>query len=100
MGGGGWAGGPGGGGGQGHRAEGCPWDDWACAKAARGGHLEVLKWLRAKGWTIARVDVRRGGTLLAPGGAQVAAGKCVPVGRKRVVPGGEWRAPRRTKVAT
>ena len=31
------------------RAEGCPWDEWACAWALRGGHLEVLEWLRAAG---------------------------------------------------
>jgi hypothetical protein len=23
-----------------------PWDEWPCAYAARGGHFEVLKWLR------------------------------------------------------
>jgi len=23
----------------------CPWDEWACTKAAQGGHLDVLKWL-------------------------------------------------------
>jgi len=27
-------------------ANGCPWDDWTCAKAAVGGHLEMLKWAR------------------------------------------------------
>ena len=26
----------------------CPWSEGACAYAARGGHLEVLKWLRAQ----------------------------------------------------
>ena len=31
------------------RAEGCPWDEWACACAAKGGHVRVLKWLRAEG---------------------------------------------------
>ena len=30
------------------RAEGCPWDERVCAKAAYGGQLEVLKWLRAE----------------------------------------------------
>ena len=36
------------------RAEGCPWDEDACARAAGGGHLEVLKWLRAEGcpWSL------------------------------------------------
>jgi hypothetical protein len=24
------------------RANGCPWDEWTCIKAAEGGHLEVL----------------------------------------------------------
>ena len=36
----------------------CPWDEWPCAYAARGGHLETLKWLRENGcpwhkWTCA-----------------------------------------------
>ena len=24
----------------------CPWDTWKCAHAARGGHLETLRWAR------------------------------------------------------
>ena len=31
------------------RANGCPWDGWTCAGAAKGGHLEVLQWARANG---------------------------------------------------
>ena len=31
------------------RANGCPWDGRTCAFAAEGGHLEVLKWARANG---------------------------------------------------
>ena len=31
------------------RADGCPWDELVCAEAAKGGHLEVLKWPRAEG---------------------------------------------------
>ena len=27
----------------------CPWDEWTCANAAAGGHLEVLKWARVHG---------------------------------------------------
>ena len=27
----------------------CPWDETVCSEAARGGHLEVLKWARAAG---------------------------------------------------
>ncbi len=27
----------------------CPWDEWICAHAARGGHLEVLQWARENG---------------------------------------------------
>ena len=27
-------------------ADRAPWDERTCAQAARGGHLEVLKWLR------------------------------------------------------
>jgi hypothetical protein len=29
------------------RGQGCPWDPRTCTGAARGGHLEVLKWARA-----------------------------------------------------
>ena len=28
------------------RQNGCPWSIWACTFSARGGHLEVLKWAR------------------------------------------------------
>jgi hypothetical protein len=28
------------------RENGCPWDEWTCANAAEGGHLEMLKWAR------------------------------------------------------
>ena len=31
------------------RANGCPWDAYTCTFAAEGGHLEVLKWARANG---------------------------------------------------
>ena len=31
------------------RARGCGWDEETCAAAAKGGHLEVLKWLREHG---------------------------------------------------
>ena len=31
------------------RAQGCPWDEWACWYAAIGGHLVVLTWLREQG---------------------------------------------------
>ena len=31
------------------RANVCPWDEWTCAYAAGGGHLETLKWVRANG---------------------------------------------------
>ena len=30
-------------------ANGCPWDKYTCALAAKRGHLELLKWLRANG---------------------------------------------------
>jgi hypothetical protein len=30
-------------------AEGCPWDGGTCARAAAGGHLELLRWARAHG---------------------------------------------------
>ena len=31
------------------RADGSPWDGSTCFAAARGGHLDVLQWLRANG---------------------------------------------------
>ena len=31
------------------RAHGCPYNQWTCAHAAHGGHLEVLRWLRDNG---------------------------------------------------
>ena len=31
------------------RANGCPWDENTCTYAAKGGQLEVLKWLRSNG---------------------------------------------------
>jgi hypothetical protein len=31
------------------RANGCPWDEWTCADAAEGGHLAVLQWARTNG---------------------------------------------------
>jgi len=42
----------------------CPYDASACASAAGRGHLEVLKWLRAKGcpwnWTAVKYAVNNG----------------------------------------
>jgi len=32
------------------RADGWPWDAETCAAAARGGHLEVLRWALANGY--------------------------------------------------
>ena len=31
------------------RANGCPWDETTCSRAAGGGHLEMLQWARADG---------------------------------------------------
>ena len=31
------------------RAKGCPWDDNTCAWAALNGHFEVLEWAEANG---------------------------------------------------
>ena len=31
------------------REKGCPWNSLTCSRAARGGHLEVLKWARENG---------------------------------------------------
>ena len=27
----------------------CPWNEWTCENAAKGGHLEILKWARENG---------------------------------------------------
>ncbi len=40
------------------KLNGCYWDSWTCANAAKGGHLKVLKWARSNGcdwnyWTCA-----------------------------------------------
>ena len=29
--------------------KGCPWDEWTCSEAAKGGHLECLKYAHEKG---------------------------------------------------
>jgi len=31
------------------RSKGCPWDNKICAKAAQGGHLDILKYLHENG---------------------------------------------------
>ena len=31
------------------RENGCPWNEWTCTYAAKGGHLEVLEWARENG---------------------------------------------------
>ena len=41
------------------RAEGCPWDEDACTEAAWYGRLEVLKWLRDNGCPEYDSDSRR-----------------------------------------
>ena len=49
------------------RAQGCPWDENTCSQAARGGHLDLLKWARAQGcpWDVKTCQkAARGGHLL------------------------------------
>jgi len=31
------------------REQGCPWDERTCVQAARGGHLHILQWVRKEG---------------------------------------------------
>ena len=31
------------------KSKSCPWDEYTCSRAAFGGHLEILKWLRNLG---------------------------------------------------
>jgi hypothetical protein len=40
------------------RAEKFPWDEWTCARAALGGHLEVLKVGARERLPMEQVDVR------------------------------------------
>ena len=45
---------------------GCAWDEGTCSEAARGGHLDVLKWARENGCNWNRYtcnDAARGGYL-------------------------------------
>lgn len=37
------------------RENNCPWDTFTCAYAAVGGHLEVLKWAREQSYIFAGV---------------------------------------------
>ena len=39
------------------RAEGCPWDARVCANALEGEHLEVLEWLLAEGCPYTRASL-------------------------------------------
>jgi hypothetical protein len=67
------------------KANGCPWgvpNSWAltnpCARAARGGHLEVLRWARERHCPWNEVTLlRRWGWAL--GAAAVGAGARLPV---------------------
>ena len=36
------------------RANGCPWDEWTYAQAAENGHLKVMQWARANGYPLDR----------------------------------------------
>ncbi len=38
------------------RTQGFEWNDWTCVYAAKGGHLEVIKWAHANGL---EMDARR-----------------------------------------
>ena len=64
------------------RADGWPWDRDTCSAAALGGHLEVLQWLRSG--SMGRGDAQGGGEGRAPRGATVGARKRLPVGRRHV----------------
>ena len=46
----------------------CPWDWRTCAYAAKYGHLEILKWARENDCPWGRVDVHEGGTGRPPRG--------------------------------
>jgi hypothetical protein len=43
---------------KGLRADDTPWDAGTCSGAARGGHLEMLQWVRTNGWPWDKVTCR------------------------------------------
>jgi len=47
------------------RKQGSPWNELACAQGARGGHLDIVKWLREQGchWDSSTADGAAGGHL-------------------------------------
>ena len=63
-----------------------PWDEWTCAGAAEGGHLEVLQWARANGapWDERTCAACRGRR--PPGGAAVGASERRSVGTRGLAP--------------
>jgi hypothetical protein len=80
------------------RENGCPWDEKTCAHAARGGHLKVLKWARENGCPWDEIDVRVRGERWPPRGAEVGARQRLPVGRGDVRARGVSRPPRGAEV--
>jgi len=77
---------------------GCPWDEWTCAFAAEGGHLEVLTVGARERLPVGREDVRPRGGLRPPRGAEVGARERLPVGRADVRVRGAERPPRDSEV--
>ena len=71
------------------RANGCQWDADVCAAAAEKGHHAVLRWARANGYPW---DVRGRSAERAPRGAAVGARERVPVGQGDVQACGDGRA--------
>ena len=71
------------------RANGCQWDADVCAAAAEKGHHAVLRWARANGYPW---DVRGRSAERATRGAAVGARERVPVGQGDVQACGDGRA--------
>jgi hypothetical protein len=80
------------------RADEWPWNQWTCAHAAKGGHLEVLKWAARERLPVGRVDVHVRGGARPPRDAEVGARERLPVERGDVLVRGVQRPPRDAEV--
>ena len=63
----------------GARENGCPWDERICARAAYGGHFEVLQWARSERLPVERSHVQSGRERRAPRGAEMGARERMPL---------------------
>ena len=73
------------------RANGAPWDERLAPKPREGGHLEVLQWARANGRSVDRRTCRLCRERRPPGGAAVGARERRSVGRGDLRRSRTWR---------